>query len=270
MLDARFAAVRADPESAAYVEVLQRTRLIQELVAGNLPLEWASARVVRDDPAKTLDTTDRTDVLLLSDLVPAIGTPSTSFDLVSPYFVPGDAGTAWLVQAARQGVRVRVLTNSLAATDVGPVHAGYVSRRCELLQAGVHLYELEPTAPPGDSRRHGIGSSSAVQLHAKTFALDEARIFVGSFNFDQRSARLNTEMGLVIQSATLARQLAKAFDTEVPRLAYEVRLKPDGQCAEWIERGQSGELRYDADPGTSAARRAWIRFLSLLPIEWLL
>ena len=114
------------------------------------------------------------------------------------------------------------------------------------------------------------GSSSAVQLHAKTFALDEARIFVGSFNFDQRSARLNTEMGLVIQSATLARQLAKAFDTEVPRLAYEVRLKPDGQCAEWIERGQSGELRYDADPGTSAARRAWIRFLSLLPIEWLL
>ena len=269
-LDAKFASVHADPESAAYVDVLQRTRLVQELVAGKLPLEWASARLVRDDPAKTLDRTARTDVLLLSDLVPAIGKPTTSFDLVSPYFVPGDSGTAWLVQAAQQGVRVRVLTNSLAATDVGPVHAGYVKRRCDLLQAGVHLYELEPTAPAGDKRKRGIGSSSAVQLHAKTFAVDENRIFVGSFNFDQRSARLNTEMGLVIQSVTLARQLSKAFETEVPRLAYEVRLTTDGQCAEWIERTENGDVRYDADPGTSAARRAWIRFLSVLPIEWLL
>jgi putative cardiolipin synthase len=269
-LDAKFASVRADPESAAYVDVVQRTRLVQELVAGKLPLEWASARLVRDDPAKTLDTTARTDILLLSDLVPAIGKPTTSFDLVSPYFVPGDSGTAWLVQAAQQGVRVRVLTNSLIATDVGPVHAGYVKRRCDLLQAGVHLYELEPTASAGDRRKRGIGSSSAVQLHAKTFAVDQDRIFVGSFNFDQRSARLNTEMGLVIHSVTLARQLSKAFETEVPGLAYEVRLRADGKCAEWIERTENGDVRYGADPGTSAARRAWIRFLSILPIEWLL
>ena len=269
-LDARFAATHGDPESAAYVAVLQRTRIVQELVAGKVPLEWASARLVRDDPAKTLDTSARTDILLLADLVPAIGHPRTSFDLVSPYFVPGDSGTAWLEQAARQGIRVRVLTNSFAATDVGPVHAGYVKRRCALLQAGVHLYELEPTAPPSDTRRHGIGSSSAVQLHAKTFAVDDERIFVGSFNFDQRSARLNTEMGLVIQSATLARQLSKAFQTEVPRVAYEVRLTQDGECAEWIERTEKGDVRYGTEPGMSAARRAWIRFLSVLPIEWLL
>ena len=77
-------------------------------------------------------------------------------------------------------------------------------------------------------------------------------------------------MGLVIESGTLARQLSKAFDTQVPRLAYEVRLRADGQCAEWIERTQNGDVRYNADPGTSAARRAWIRFLSVMPIEWLL
>jgi putative cardiolipin synthase len=163
-----------------------------------------------------------------------------------------------------------VLTHSLDATDVGPVHAGYVKGRCDLLQAGVHLYAPEPTARADDKKKRGVGSSSAVQLHAKTFAVDDDRIFVGSFNFDQRSAHLNTEMGLVIQSGKLARQLSKAFDTEVPRLAYEVRLTADGQCAEWIERAESGEVRYDADPGTSAARRAWIRFLSVLPIEWLL
>jgi len=107
-------------------------------------------------------------------------------------------------------------------------------------------------------------------LHAKTFALDEARIFVGSFNFDQRSAHLNTEMGLVIESPSLAQQLSSAFEREVPKLAYEVRLTADGHCAEWIHRTNEGDVRYEADPGTSMARRAWIDFLSILPIEWLL
>jgi phosphatidylserine/phosphatidylglycerophosphate/cardiolipin synthase-like enzyme len=269
-LEALFAAAHTDPESTAYVEVLKRTQLVQQLLGGELPLDWARSRLVRDDPAKTLDTTARTDVLLLSDLLPAIGPPSASFDLVSPYFVPGDGGTAALVQAARQGVKVRVLTNSLAATDVGPVHAGYSKRRCELLQAGVRLYELEPTSPGADTKQPGVGSSGSVQLHAKTFALDGDRIFVGSFNFDQRSAHLNTEMGLVIESSELARRLSMAFDVQVPQVAYEVKLTADGRCAEWIQRTGDGEVRYDTDPGTSAARRAWIEFLSLLPIEWLL
>ncbi len=272
MLEARFGAARADPGSAEYVEVLKRTVLVQQLIAKALPLDWASARVVRDDPAKTLDTKGRRDVLLLAELLPAIGAPEASFDLVSPYFVPGAAGTAALLQAARRGVRVRVLTNSLAATDVGVVHAGYVKRRCELLQGGVRLYELEPRASKrvGDERALGSGSSSSVQLHAKTFALDETRIFVGSFNFDQRSAHLNTEMGLVIDSPVLAQRLSSAFDRQVPRVAYEVRLAPDGRCAEWIERTEEGEVRYEADPETSTGRRAWIGFLSILPIEWLL
>jgi phosphatidylserine/phosphatidylglycerophosphate/cardiolipin synthase-like enzyme len=270
MLEARFAAMRADAGSAAYLEILRRTGLVQRLIAKALPLEWASTQVVRDDPAKTLDATGTRDLLLLSDLLPAIGQPKTSFDLVSPYFVPGDAGTAALLQAAQRGVRVRVLTNSLAATDVGAVHAGYVKRRCDLLRGGVHLYEMEPTASTDAGEERGFGSSSSVQLHAKTFALDEARIFVGSFNFDQRSAHLNTEMGLVIESPALAQQLSSAFEREVPKLAYEVRLTADGHCAEWVDRRNGGEVRYDTDPGTSMARRAWIDFLSILPIEWLL
>ena len=269
-LEARFAAVHADAGSAAYLEILRQTVLVQQLIAKALPLQWASTRVVRDDPAKTLDANGSRDVLLLSDLLPAIGQPKASFDLVSPYFVPGDAGTAALLQAARRGVRVRVLTNSLAATDVGAVHAGYVKRRCELLRGGVHLYEMEPTGSKDAGDERALGSSSSIQLHAKTFALDEARIFVGSFNFDQRSAHLNTEMGLVIESPSLAQQLSSAFEREVPKLAYEVRLTADGHCAEWVDRANDGEVRYEADPGTSMARRAWIDFLSILPIEWLL
>ena len=270
MLEAKFAAAQADPRSAEYVDVLGRTVLVQQLIAKTLPLDWASAHLVRDDPAKTLDRQGSHDVLLLSELLPAIGAPATSFDLVSPYFVPADAGTMALVRAAQRGVRVRVLTNSLAATDVPPVHAGYAKRRCELLRAGVRLYELAPTAAKREDDERTFGSGSSTQLHAKTFAVDRNRIFVGSFNFDPRSAQLNTEMGLVIESAALASRLSRAFDEQVPNVAYEVRLAADGRCAEWIQRVDGREVRYDAEPGTSAARRAWIGFLSILPIEWLL
>src|SRR5262249_10288867 len=154
--------------------------------------EWANARLVRDDPAKTLDPSARTDVLLLSELLPIMGQPEAQFDLVSPYFVPGEDGTAALARAAHRGVKVRVLTNSLAATDVAPVHAGYAKRRCDLLRAGVRLFELKPTAAVEKEQTKGLGTGAGVQLHAKTSALDRSRIFVGSFNFDQRSALLNT------------------------------------------------------------------------------
>jgi putative cardiolipin synthase len=269
-LEGKFAAARADPESAKYIEALRRTQLVEDLIAHKLTLDWADARVVADDPAKTLDTAARKDVLLLTEVLPLMGPPNASFDLVSPYFVPGDEGTASLERLAQRGVKVRVLTNSLAATDVAPVHAGYAKRRCDLLRAGVRLYELKPSARPYEKEMKTVGSSSAVQLHAKTSEVDGERIFVGSFNFDQRSALLNTEMGMVIESPALARRLAGALDTELPRQAYELRIAADGRCPEWIEHTPSGEVRYEVDPGTGAAKRGWIQFLELLPIEWLL
>ena len=115
--------------------------------------------------------------------------------------------------------------------------------------------------------------SSKTQLHAKTFAVDGKSIFVGSFNFDQRSAKLNTEMGVVIDSPTLAHRLAATFDTSVPKVAYEVRTTATDAPActlEWIERTPAGEIRYAEEPGTTASQRPWIEFLGLLPIEWLL
>ena len=115
-----------------------------------------------------------------------------------------------------------------------------------------------------------FGSGSSSGLHAKTFSVDRSRIFVGSFNFDQRSALLNTEMGLVISNAELAQLQATFFDIEVPRIAYQVRLAPDGRNLEWIERTASGEKRYNADPGTSWFLRREVDMLSILPIEWLL
>ncbi len=270
-LVATFASTRTDPDSVAFAEAVRTTDLVRDLLGRQLALEWTHAQVVYDDPAKTLDTTDRTDVLLFPELVRTIGRPEKSFDLISPYFVPGDEGTAALVTRASEGVKVRILTNSQASSEANVVFAGYAKRREDLLRAGVQLYEIKTTAAR-EAREEKVkfGSSSSAALHAKTFAVDRSRIFVGSFNFDQRSARLNTEMGLVIDSPKFAQVLAERFDAAAPLVAYEVRLGPDGRSLEWIERTASGESRYDTEPGTNWFQRRSVDMLSILPVDWML
>ena len=258
-----WAKLQADPVAAKYLDAVRATPLVRQLLAGDLPLEWAPARVIQDDPSKILNPPERTDLHMLPRLQAALGDPARELDLVSPYFVPTTEGTAALSELAARGVKVRVLTNSLAATDVAPVHAGYAKYRKPLLRAGVRLYELKPTATQR-SERGGVGGSSDASLHAKTFAVDRSRIFVGSFNFDPRSARLNTEMGVVVESARLATRLSGALDTLLPHDAYEVRLADNN--LEWAD----GEARHTSEPSAGWLRRFWIGFLSILPIEWLL
>jgi putative cardiolipin synthase len=270
LLEVQFAAVHASPAATDYLKMLRDTPLVAQLVDGALPLEWAQAQLVCDDPAKTLAGGEQGELLLLPQLLRLAGPAVRGFDLVSPYFVPGDQGTANLAALARRGVQVRILTNSLAASDVAAVHAGYAKRRAELLRAGVRLYELKPTPVAAKTKdREAVGGSSSASLHAKTFAVDGERVFVGSFNFDPRSARLNTEMGLVIASPELARQVAAAFDADIPRQSWEVRLAEDGSLY-WIERTPSGEKRYDSEPGVGLLKRLGVGILSLLPIEGLL
>lgn len=201
-----------------------------------------------------------------------MGRPASSFDLVSPYSVPGAKGTEALTALAGRGVAIRILTNWLSATGVNAVHTGYAKRRGALLARGVRLFELGRSAirteRPGTRMLSGGSSAS---LHAKTFAVDRTCVFVGSFNFDERSAFLNTEMGLLIDSPSLARQLASKLDAGFPGAAYEVRLRDGAGGLEWIERPPTGgERRLTTEPRTSVAKRALVRFLSVLPIEWML
>jgi putative cardiolipin synthase len=212
---------------------------------------------------------------MLPRLEAGMGKAQRELDLVSPYFVPTDSGTSALRSLADRGVQVRVLTNSLSATDVGPVYAGYLKYRDALLRGGnLRLFELKRTAPDdseaADRKRRGIGNSSDAGLHAKTFAADRQRIFIGSFNLDPRSARLNTEMGVVLDSPPLASRLSEAFDKTIPRTQYEVRLAADGESVEWVEQTAGGEVIHRASPETGLMRRAWVRFLSVWPIDWLL
>ncbi|MCY1396594.1 Major cardiolipin synthase ClsA [compost metagenome] len=261
--------VERDPAAAAYVQALQQLPFITQLVQGKLPLEWAPTRIVSDDPLKALGKAPA-EAMIGQQLKELLGEPRENLELVSPYFVPTASGTEAFAEMTRRGVKVRILTNALEATDVEVVHSGYAKRRLDLLRAGVQLFEMrgeagEPPLPPSA----GPFGSSGSSLHAKTFAVDHARVFVGSFNFDPRSANLNTELGFVIDSETLARQIDTAFDTVIPQSAYEVRLSPEGKVY-WLEQRDGKTFRYNTEPGSSVWQRAWLRLLAHLPIESML
>jgi putative cardiolipin synthase len=268
-LSAAASRIEHSPQALAYARALRGLTFTDQLIAGKLPLEWAATRMISDDPAKGLGLA-APDTLVINKLKETMGKPVSELDLVSPYFVPTDAGERAFAGLARSGVKVRVLTNSLEATDVAAVHAGYAPHRKALLEAGVSLYELRSTAPISARKRTGVvGGSSAASLHGKTFAVARERVFIGSFNFDPRSARLNTEMGFVIDSPPLAGRIVSAFKERIPAEAYEVRLSADGQLY-WLERRGKTVLRYDVEPGTTFLQRAGVSLMSLLPIDWLL
>jgi cardiolipin synthase C len=266
-LEQRAEEVQASPAAAAFAAAIRTTTEVQNLLEGKLNIEWTTAQLINDDPAKTLRPSSEADLELLPKLQAALGNPSASLDLVSPYFVPGDKGTEALEALARRGVAVRILTNSLAATDVSSVHSGYAKRRVPLLRAGVQLYELKPDDATIKKHAKQVGSGAKSALHAKTYATDRRLIFVGSFNLDPRSSKLNTEMGLVIDSPTLAGRLDDALGKVFPDAAYRVTLNDSGDLR-W-EDGSKGKT-YTADPETSWFRRMMVHIQSWLPIESLL
>ena len=265
-----FEDAKNDAESVQYIQALRTTPLLEELDRHALALEWTDVKLVTDDPAKTLDKQGRTDLLLYPDLVRTLGTPQHTLDVVSPYFVPSKRGEDMLIGFARSGVDVRVVTNSLASNDESSVHSGYAKHREVLLKAGVRIWEIKPTPVqqlPGH-KSHNVWTSSSA-LHGKMYAVDRQRIFIGSYNFDQRSANLNTEQGLVIDSTSLAGKLGTVLDEELPLAAWEVRLRPDGKM-EWIDHAGGQEVRFDSEPQTTWWTRAKASMVSILPIDWML
>ena len=206
--------------------------------------------------------------LMFARLMRMIASPDHSVDIISAYFVPGRRFTQRLTRLAAEGVRVRILTNSQEATDVLVVHSAYVKYRPRLIDGGIRLYELRATRGlPREPRTPG--TSTRASLHSTTVCVDRERIFIGSFNFDPRSARLNTELGFVIESPALAHRTSELFRGPIRQHAYQVHLSENGSLY-WTEYRGDEIARHDKEPGTRSLQRAWVRFLSVLPIEWLL
>lgn len=256
------------PQARAYIDAIRESDFIEALLAGRPELLWSAVRMVSDDPAKGLGAIEGEE-LLIGQLEALLGRPEKSVVLVSPYFVPTATGTEAFVGMARRGLEVHVLTNALEATDVLAVHSGYAKRRRALLEAGVRLYEMKRlTSEQKRNASAGPFGSSASSLHAKTFAVDGERAFIGSFNFDPRSRDLNTELGFVIESPALAREIESTIAGDVSEQAYEVRL--EGGDLVWLEREDERIVRHAREPNSGVLERLAVSVLAWLPIEWLL
>lgn len=261
--------VESDSAASDYVKAISQSDFSTNLLNGNLKFEWTEVQMVSDDPAKGLGESDH-EGLLTSQLQEIIGVPENKVILISAYFVPTDSGVDAFRNMTERGVNVQILTNSLSASDVTVVHAGYSKYRKDLLQAGVQLYEIRlPTAGIEQNLGTGPLGSAATSLYAKTFSVDSKRVFVGSFNFDPRSVNLNTELGFVINSPSLASQIAHLFEERIPENAYEVRLN-ENDSLYWIEQKDGRLIHHETEPESSIWMRIWIWLLSILPIEWLL
>jgi putative cardiolipin synthase len=263
--------------ASTYAEALRNSSLAKDLQAGEMAFFWCGAEALYDDPEKITQAPEDQSTHLLPRLGKITNSIQSELLIISPYFIPGKEGVEYFSRMRERGVRVVVLTNSLAATDVAAVHAGYSRYRKALLEAGVELYEVKSTArrPDDDKKRGGSGmaGSSRASLHAKVFSFDRKALFVGSLNLDPRSIALNTEIGLLFESPEMASQAAAQFLAAVSASAYRLELVPVEAAAgasrhiEWIEKGNGPEVRFDTEPNAGIWRRFGVWFLSWLPIE---
>jgi putative cardiolipin synthase len=256
-----------------FAQALRESDLAQALRTQSVQLHWGDAKVLSDPPDKVTKPPDIPDESYLGAQLTTYAQPVRSELLVvSPYFVPAGRGLEFFGAKRRDGVRVRILTNSLAATDVWLVHAGYSKYRRQLLERGVEIYELKPEAQRAAGVKGLVGSSRA-SLHGKTFVLDRHSVFVGSLNIDPRSLQQNTEVGVIVKSAELARAVAALFERwGGPDWSYEVRLgnTARGRRLLWVGTDNGQPVQFTREPRAGFWRRFGARASAVLPIESLI
>ncbi|MDR0182011.1 phospholipase D family protein [Lysobacter arvi] len=264
-LRAVLARVRDDARSAnakAYLDRVAASQLVGNYYRDAIAPHWTSRIEVVADPPLKWNGDHRQ--WLVGRLAPMISAARAKALVISPYFIPGEDGTARLAELTRRGVYVGVVTNSLAATDVHAVHSGYAKYRPRLLQNGVRLHELRPYAmtrqSPG-ARREGAS------LHTKAFVLDDERGFVGSFNVDPRSKDLNTEMGVLFDDPILGMQLrAEYLRLTTPSVSYWVYRNGDG-ALRWLDGTETPPAVMTREPEVGPWPRAVVRMVGWLPVE---
>jgi putative cardiolipin synthase len=265
----------ADPYNA---KPLNAKPLATQIANDQLGLTWAPAEFKADLPEKIVHPSPDYVSPPMQRLAELMHDARKDFLIISPYFVPHESGVQAAGVLTHRGVRIAVLTNSLAATDAVAVQAGYSPFRVPLLRQGVELYEFKPQQ---NTPRAGIaGSRSRASLHAKTYVIDHEILVIGSMNLDPRSANLNTELALVIHSAPLAEQVAQIFERAIaPEASYHVTLADAAQLAYlrsigaplsplvWTDVENGQRRTYIFDPQAGLYRNALTGLFSLLPVN---
>jgi len=247
---------------------------LRDLLERHFPLIWAPADVIADAPEKLLPQETRVSSPPAAALGSLASRAKEEIIFITPYFVLKQRGVDFLRTLRNRGIRVRVLTNSLASIDELAAHGGYAYRREVLLEEGVELYELKPV-PDRRRRQRSFGSSPArFGLHIKAYVFDRQDVMIGSINLDPRSALLDTQITLIIHSGELAQRVASFFDNAAkPATSYHLvleRKESDSNSSSkvvWVTEKEGKEIRYEDEPEVNFWRRLKASLLSLLPIE---
>jgi len=243
--------------------------LARELDANELELIWVPATVLADGPAKIAsDVAPNVEETIANNVAALMRSATQEVIVISPYFIPGKDGVALMRELVGRGVHIRVLTNSLASTDSPLVHNGYSRYRLELLKLGVELSEVRPKLGQKRPRFHPFRSANA-SLHAKALVIDQKTVFIGSMNMDARSARTNSEMGIVIRSTEIAGQVTSLLDDISADGSYKLALDANGQIV-WSSGEEGSQDVWHNDPETTRLQRLMLRILAPFAPEELL
>ena len=249
------------PVDTPAVDLLGYGPLSEDFDAGQVGLQWGSARAFADPPEKLLSMTSKIafEMSVTNNVMMQVWQAKSDLVLTSPYMIPGEAGMASIRKLDDDKVKVTVITNSLAATDEPLVHNGYARYRPAMLQANVDLYELSPTRTQM-TKRLGMFGSSLGRLHAKTAIIDKRIIFIGSMNLDPRSASTNTEFGMFIDNPGLAKELLRVINISKLEGAYKVRFAPKSTQLQWLTIEDGKETILTVEPESTF----WLRLHNTL------
>ncbi len=251
------------PPALPRSDILGYGPISEDLDSGRLGLVWGEAYAFADHPDKPFDGEaggELAETSAFFNVGEAVRKANTEVLISSPYLVPGEVGMDMFRELRSRGVRVTAMTNSLAATDEPLVHIGYSAYRQAMLALGMDLYEVSG-AKVKRNRRENLFGASLGRLHAKLAVVDKRWLFVGSVNFDPRSATINTELGVVIDSPQLAREMVRIIDIDRLQSAYRLRLAANGQCCEWLGFEDDTEMLLTEEPESSAWQRLVLKLL---------
>lgn len=247
-----------------YVRAVEDTYL--ELVEEDVTIfTWADYNLIFDSPDKAFKSKASKAKSIMTPIRDSLLKAQKEIIIASPYFVPLKKGIETISKVQKSGVNVTIITNSLASNNQELVQAGYAPARKPLLKNGIKIYEVKPTIIDVESELTDFSSATAT-LHTKAYIVDRKELFIGSFNFDPRSAYINTELGVIIHSSKLASHLAERANEALAEISYELFLNDDGKLR-WREMNDGQEVILHKDPHTTWWQRMKGGLLQMLPIK---
>ncbi len=261
------------PPAPAPNDLLGYGPIAEELDAGRLGLIWSRAEAYADSPERVVGKTASYGGVPLLDVdsvrynvLEQIRRARSEVTITSPYLIPGKGGLEVMREVHGRGVKMSIVTNSLAATDEPLVHTAYRRYRPDMLKLGIELYELSSVRTRA-SVRLGLFGSSIGRLHAKSAVIDRRILFIGSMNFDPRSDMLNTEIGLFVQSPEMAQQALKLIEVLKQQGAYRLRFAEGTQTIEWVSGPVGAQEVLGVEPDSDFWSRTVLEILAPLTPE---